>query len=236
MLKKLEKELQQLANPQHAQTLSRFFKTGPGQYGEGDIFLGIKTPVLRQLVKKYKDLSLSDLTQLLKSKIHEHRAVALSILTTRFAKADDNLRQQIYQFYLANTQYINNWDLVDISAPKIVGSYLLDKEKERKILYSLAKSQDLWQKRIAMLSTYTFIKKSQFTDALAIAQILVNDQHDLIHKAVGWMLRELGKIDQNVEEQFLNQYAATMPRTMLRYAIEKFNDNKRKHYLNFRAK
>lgn len=230
MLKDLQQELKKLADPEQAKNLSRFFKTGPGQYGEGDIFLGIKVPVLRQVSKKYKALSLADSTTLLKSKLHEERLLALFILVLKFNKADEELRQKIYQLYLDHYQHINNWDLVDLSAPKIVGEFLLDK-KDRKILYRLAKSKNLWQKRIAMLSTYTFIKKKDFKDALAIAEILVDDKHDLIHKAVGWMLREIGKIDQATEEAFLDKHVKQMPRTMLRYAIEKFEENKRQVYL-----
>ncbi|MCG2686026.1 DNA alkylation repair protein [Candidatus Parcubacteria bacterium] len=227
----VKQELNSLADSPKGKILSRFFKTGPGEYGEGDIFLGIKVPDERRVARKYRSLPLGEVTKLLQSKIHDHRQTALFILVDQFQKADPDLQKKIYQLYLDNTQHINNWDLIDCSAPKIVGDYLLDKSAERKILYKLAKSKILWERRIAILTTYTFIKGDQFDDTLKIAELLLHDEHDLIHKAVGWMLREVGKKDQKIEEKFLKKYYREMPRTMLRYAIEKFPEEKRQSYL-----
>lgn len=225
-LEKLKKDIQTYASPEKAKVLQRFFKTCPGQYGEGDIFLGIKVPVQRKVAKKFKDLKLSEIQPLLDSKIHEHRLVGLLILVDKYERSNN---KKIVDFYLSNTRNINNWDLVDLTAHKILGHYLLD--KDRSILYDLAKSNELWEKRISMISTAAFIKENDFKDTLEIAEILLNDKHDLIHKAVGWMLREVGKKDQDVEETFLKKYYKTMPRTMLRYAIERFEEKKRKAYL-----
>lgn len=226
----VQKELQKFANPEKAQFLQRFFKTGKGQYAQGDKLLGVTVPQQRKVARQfYKEISVDDAAKLLQSTYHEHRLTALLILVLKFEKGDDEMRQKIYDLYLKSTKYVNNWDLVDSSAPKIVGAWL--KDKDRKVLYTLAKSRDLWKKRIAMLATYTFIKAGDFEDAFAIAEILVNDSHDLIHKAVGWMLREIGNIDQAAEEKFLKRYYRTMPRTMLRYAIERFDDKKRKLYM-----
>lgn len=220
-----------MSDPERAKNSGRFFKTGKGEYGEGDIFLGIKTPDSRKVAKKYQDLTLSELQELLKSKIHTYRSVALFILVQKYQKGDDKTKKAIYRFYLKNTKHVNNWDLVDISAPKIVGYYLLDHPKEKKILYKLARSDDLWEKRISILATLAMIKSKQFSDTFKIAEILLHDPHDLIHKAVGWMLREVGKIDQKQEEVFLKKYYREMPRTMLRYAIERFEEKKRQSYL-----
>lgn len=226
----LQSDLSKLKNPRQAAILQRFFKTGKGEYGQGDIFYGIKVPEVRKLVRQYyKDISLEDDIKLLHSKIHEERLCAVLILVAKFEKADEKEKGEIYTIYLKNAKYVNNWDLVDLSAPNIVGNYLL--VKDRKILYKLAKSKNLWEKRISILSTYTFIRESQFEDTIKISEIFLKDDHDLIHKAVGWMLREVGKRDQAVEEKFLKKYYKTMPRTMLRYAIEKFPENKRKFYL-----
>ena len=230
MLDQLKKDLSQLSNPVKAKILSRFFKTGKGQYGEGDIFLGIPVPQQRKVAKRYVNLSLNDLQKLLFSKIHEHRLTAIIILVSKYKKADYINKSEIFNFYLKNTKNINNWDLVDLSAPKIVGDYLINKDTA--ILSELAKSNNLWERRIAILSTFTFIRNNNFEDALNISELLLQDKHDIIHKAVGWMLREIGKRDQETEEQFLNKYCIKMPRTMLRYAIEKFSENKRKFYLN----
>ncbi|HNZ86697.1 MAG TPA: DNA alkylation repair protein [bacterium] len=229
---KLVNELKSLEDKNQAKNLQRFFKTGPGQYGEGDIFLGIKVPIQRQIVKKYFNISLKDTEKLLHSKIHEHRLTALLILVKKFEiSKKETERKNIFNLYIKNKQYINNWDLVDLSAPNIVGNYLLN--KDRKILYEFAKSNHLWTKRIAMISCFTFIKNKETKDALSIAEILINDKHDLIHKAVGWMLRELGKrVDQKKEEEFLKKHYKKMPRTMLRYAIEKFDEKKREFYMN----
>jgi 3-methyladenine DNA glycosylase AlkD len=225
----LRKEIRKKANPQKAKLLQGFFKTGKGQYGEGDIFLGLMVPIQREIVKKYQLLPLVDIQKLLNSKIHEERLIALLILVSQFKRGDMQKCEVIFKFYLKNAKNINNWDLVDLTAPNIVGQFLMD--KDRKILYKLAKSQNLWEKRIAVLSTFTFIKYGQFKDALKIAEILLNDSHDLIHKAVGWMLREIGKRNFAVEDKFLKKYYKIMPRTMLRYAIEKFPEKKRKKYL-----
>ncbi len=228
-LEKIKKDLQSLANPEKARLLQGFFKTGKGEYGEGDIFLGIMVPQQREIAKRYKDLSLNDIQQLLKSKIHEHRLTSLFILIDNYQKADQITKEEIFKFYLKNTKNINNWDLIDLSAPKIVGHYLLDKPRD--ILYKLAKSKSLWEKRISILATAQFIRNNQFEDTLRISEILLNDSHDLIHKGVGWMLREVGKKDRKVEESFLKKHYKIMPRTMLRYAIEKFPEGKRKFYM-----
>lgn len=225
----LQQELKDLANPAQAKILQRFFKTGKGQYGEGDIFLGIKVPVQRKVAKKYTELKLAEVEKLLASKIHEHRLISLFILITKYKNGTEQEKQKIFNLYLKNTKNINNWDLVDLSAPNIVGAYL--KDKERKILYKLAKSKNLWEKRIAILATLAFIRKNDFTDTLKISKILLQDNHDLIHKAVGWLLREVGKRSQPTEEKFLKKYYRKMPRTMLRYAIERFSEKKRKFYL-----
>ena len=229
MLSDLVADLQKLENSQKAKILSRFFKTGKGEYGEGDIFLGITVPQTRSIAKKYTNLNLKDLEKLLSSKIHEHRLIALLILIENYRKDSIENKNLIFNFYLKNTKFINNWDLVDLSAPNIVGNFLLDKDKS--ILYNLAKSSNLWEKRIAIISTFAFIRLYKFKHTLKISEVLMNDNHDLIHKAVGWMLREVGKRNKEVEERFLNQYYKKMPRTMLRFAIEKFENNKRKKYL-----
>ena len=229
MLGQIKKDLSQRSNPEKAKKLSGFFKTGKGQYGEGDIFLGIPVPEQRKVAKRYNDLPLNDLQELLKSKIHEHRLIALLILISKYGKADNSGKDEIFSFYLKNTENIDNWDLVDSSAPKIVGAHLFNKDTS--ILFKLVKSDNLWERRIAILSTSKFITNNDFKDALIISELLLHDEHALIHKAVGWMLREIGKRDQETEERFLNKHCMQMPRTMLRYAIEKFDKNKRKFYL-----
>jgi 3-methyladenine DNA glycosylase AlkD len=193
------------------------------------MFHGITVPVLRQLVKEYEGISLEEVVMLLKSGMHEERLLALLMLVRAFTKSDYARKKKIFSLYLKNTRYINNWDLVDLSAPQIVGAYLTDKSREP--LYVFARSRDLWQRRIAVLSTFTFIRFNDFNDSLEISKILLDDKHDLIHKAVGWMLREIGKRDLVVEEQFLLRHYKKMPRTMLRYAIERFPEGKRKKYL-----
>ncbi|HNV96943.1 MAG TPA: DNA alkylation repair protein [bacterium] len=225
-------ELKFLEDKNQAKNLQRFFKTGPGQYGEGDIFLGIKVPILRQIVKKYFNISLKDAEKLLQSKIHEQRLVALLILVKKYETSKtEKEKKNIFDVYVKNKKYINNWDLVDLSAPNIVGTYLLN--KDRKILYEFANSDHLWTKRISMLACFIFIKNKETEDTLKIAKILLNDKHDLIHKAVGWMLRELGKrVSEEKEEEFLIKYYRKMPRTMLRYAIERFNEKKKKFYMS----
>lgn len=232
MLEQLKNELKNVSNPEKAKLLQRFFKTGKGEYGEGDIFLGVTVPQQRQIVKTYwKDVSLRDIQELLNSKIHEHRLVALLLLCTKYKKAkkDALQKRQIFEFYLKNTERVNNWDLVDLSAPNIVGDFAL--KDGTHTIRSLANSDSLWEKRIAILSTFPFIKKRNFGESLFIADSLLNDEHDLIHKAVGWMLREVGKKNQDVLELFLSTRYKSMPRTMLRYAIEKFPEEKRKRYL-----
>ena len=221
--------LKKLASKDKAQILRRFFKTGPGQYGEGDLFHGITVPVLRKLTKEYDGIPLDEVLKLLTSGMHEERMLALLMIVRAFTRGDNILKKKIYKLYLQNTQYINNWDLVDLTAPHIVGTYLAD--KNRKPLYILARSRDLWQRRIAILSTFTFIRQNDFDDTLEISAMLLGDEHDLIHKAVGWMLREIGKRNLVVEEQFLQRHYKKMPRTMLRYAIERFPEGKRKKYL-----
>jgi 3-methyladenine DNA glycosylase AlkD len=225
----ISKRLQKMGDKEDAQFLQRFFKTGPGQYGEGDIFLGIRVPAVRNLAKEYKDLPLKEALSLLKSPYHEVRLFALISLVNAFAKAKEPSQKKIYDLYLANTNYINNWDLVDLSAPNIVGAYLF--AKNRKPLYQLVKSKSLWERRIAVLATFYFIKNNQFDDCLKIAEILLGDKEDLIHKAVGWMVREVGKHDIQIAEAFLRKYCRTMPRTMLRYAIERFTPEKRRMFL-----
>lgn len=227
--KELKKDLQNIANSEKAVLLQRFFKTGKGQYGEGDIFLGVMVPETRKIAKKYVDLDLSEIKKSLYSKIHEERLCALLILVSKFEKGDDKLKKEIFDFYIENAKQANNWDLVDLSSHKIVGEYLLDRNKD--ILYWLAKSKNLWEKRIAIISTFAFIRKNKFDDTLKIAEILLKDKHDLIHKAVGWALREVGKKNLLEEEKFLKKHYKNMPRTTLRYAIERFSQQKRNSYL-----
>jgi len=228
-LTELKKEIKKAAKPADAVILQRFFKTGKREYGEGDKFVGIKVPVLRAIAKTFYLLQLNDLQELIVSPVHEERMISLFILIHQFTKADDKQKEKIFKFYLKNTKTINNWDLVDLSAPQIVGGYLLD--KERSILYKLAVSKSLWERRISMLATFTFVKAGNFNDTIEIAKILLADKHDLIQKAVGWMLREIGKRDMETEEEFLKEYCKVMPRTMLRYAVEKFPEDKRKFYM-----
>lgn len=228
-MENLKKELNKLKNPEEAKILSRFFKTGKGEYGEGDIFLGIKVPILRQISKKYQSLSLVKIGDLLESKIHEHRMCALIILTEKYQKSSLEEKTDIFNFYLKNTRNINNWDLVDLSAPKIIGDFLL--KRKREILYDLAKSEMLWERRISIISTFAFIRNNDFEDTIKISTLLLKDKEDLIHKAVGWMLREIGKRDENILEEFLEKNYKIMPRIMLRYSIEKFSPRKRKYFL-----
>ena len=226
----LRAELKKLADPQRAAHSQRFFKTGPGQYAQGDLFIGIRVPELRKTAKRFFGLSIADLGRLLGSKIHEERFVALIILVNRFEKsADESERGEIYDFYLGNTARINNWDLVDVSAPQIVGGRLFSRGREP--LYKLARSEDLWEKRIAVLATFFFIRRGDFSDTLKLCEILLHDKHDLIHKAAGWMLREIANRNRPVCEQFLQAHHKVMPRTMLRYAIEKFPETLRRRFL-----
>lgn len=228
-----KKDFKRLRSPATAKASQRFFKTGPGQYAEGDVFAGIKVPLCRELAKKYQHLDFKSLQEIMSSKIHEERAIALMILVLKFKKADEKTQTQIFKFYLKNLKHINNWDLVDVSAPYIVGPYL--EERDRRLLYKLAKSKNLWERRVAMLSTFHFIRQRDFEDAIKIAEILIHDDHDLMHKAVGWMLREIGNRDLPTEKKFLKTYAATLPRTALRYAIEKFPETERQAYLKRKA-
>ena len=228
-LEELRQTINKLANPAQAKILSRFFKTGKGEYGEGDEFLGIKVPISRSIAKQFKDLTLTEIQELLNSPIHEERLIALFILIEHFKKADGHIKKIIFNFYLRNTKRVNNWDLVDLSAERIIGVYLLDKDKS--MLFKLARSKNLWERRIAIMSTFHFIKNGNYETTLAIADMLLKDEHDLIHKAVGWMLREIGNRNLKVEETYLKEHYKTMPRTMLRYAIEKFPEKKRQAYL-----
>jgi len=230
MLKNLRKELRNKASLKKAKTLQGFFKTGVGQYGEGDIFLGVTVPDSRKIAVKYKELSFPEVAGLLKSKIHEERLTALLILVHNFKEGGESEKERIFNFYVKNTRFVNNWDLVDLSADKIVGAYLLDR-KDKGILYKLANSENLWERRIAIVATFNFIKNGETKDTLKISKLLLGDGHDLIHKAVGWMLREIGKRSLEDEERFLRKHYKKMPRTMLRYAIERFSEEKRRIYL-----
>lgn len=224
-------DLHKAASRDVATSASRYFKTGKGEYGEDDMFLGIHVPQQRAIAKRYIALRLTDIERLLHSPIHEYRQTALYIMTYQWKKAEALHKKELYDLYIRNTAYINNWDLVDSSAPTIIGEYLEDKKHDRKLLYAFAKSSVLWEKRIAVLSTFAFIRNHDFSDSFAIAEILLHDSHDLIHKAVGWMLREVGKRDLAAEETFLKKHYRTMPRTMLRYAIERLPLKKRMHYM-----
>ena len=228
-LKEIKEKLQKLGNQKRAEQSGRYFKTGPGEYGEGDIFLGIPVPELRKLSRAYREIPLEAAEKLLKSPIHEERLLALLILVLKYGKSDAGTRKGIYSLYLKNTRFINNWDLVDVSAHYIVGPFLMDRSK--KPLYRLAASKSLWERRIAIMATFHYIRQNSYSETLNIAEILISDKEDLIHKAVGWMLREVGKRDLHTEEEFLKPRYKAMPRTMLRYAIEKFPAAKRQRYL-----
>jgi 3-methyladenine DNA glycosylase AlkD len=227
--KVISAQLHALASPDTAAILQRFFKTGPGQYGEGDLFLGIKIPPLRALAKQHRDADLASIAALLGSKYHEERMFALLLMMQFYATADEAGKQAAYDLYLGSTRHINNWDLVDISAPHIVGKHLED--RPRKVLQRMTKSESLWERRIAMVATLHFIRRQDFTDTLHIAGMLLDDRHDLMHKAVGWMLREVGKRDQKILETFLQRHYPRLPRTALRYAIERFDPALREQYL-----
>ncbi len=225
----VKNELAKLSDPEHAMKLQGFFKTGKGEYGEGDVFLGLRVPDQRRVAKKYRKAPLTDVSELLRSEIHEHRLTALFILTEQFNKGNEETRRRIVDLYLSNTAYVNNWDLVDSSAHKILGEWLID--KERGLLYELARSESLWERRISVISTFAFIRRGDMVDAVALAEALVDDEHDLIHKASGWVLREVGKKDQSVLEKFLLDHYKTMPRTMLRYSIERLPEELRRFYM-----
>ena len=229
-IQQIRQALINFAEPGRKEQQERYFKTGEGEYGAGDIFRGVRVPKVRKVAKQFQGVSLDVVEELLHSKYHEDRQTALFILVNKFPKANDSMRERIFKLYLNNTDFINNWDLVDGSAAHIVGAYLLDKDKH--ILRTLAHSEFLWERRIAMLSTLHYIKQNQFKATFQIADILLNDDEDLIHKAVGWMLREVGNRSIEAEEEFLKPRYHTMPRTMLRYAIEKFPETKRRAYLN----
>ena len=227
----IQKRLRQIANPETAKVAQHFFKTGPGQYGEGDIFLGIKVPMLRELAKEYKDIEFAEAEKLLHSEIHEERSFALMLWLKLYSHKNASAQKElIFHRYLANTDWINNWDLVDSTAPHIVGDFLF--ARDRKILYQLAKSGSLWERRISIIATQYFIRKNDFADTLKIAALHLNDREDLMHKACGWMLREVGERELKPLEEFLEKHFQKMPRTMLRYAIEKFPNAKRKFWLN----
>lgn len=229
----VKKELQAQADPKRALFVAGYFKTGKGEYGEGDVFLGLSVPQTRQIAKAFADLPLSEVEHLLHSKVHEHRQTALMILTHRFAKAAPEEKKVIFDLYLKNTWYINNWDLIDGSAREIVGEYLREKKGERKILYRFARSKSIWERRIAIIASWAFVRfDGETKELIAIATILLSDTHDLIHKAVGWMLREMGKVDEKQLYSFLDDYAHVMPRTMLRYSIERLSPALRKKYLS----
>ncbi len=227
----LKKDIRKVADPVRAKISQRFFKTGKGQYGEGDIFCGITVPDCRAIAKRFAVLPFNDIAKLLQSKIHEERLIGLLILVFQFNAGDERKRKEIYQFYFKHVRWVNNWDLVDLSADKIVGQYLFEHPKERTVLKKLAKSNNIWERRIAIVSTYYSIKQEAFNDTVLIADMLLHDSHDLIHKAVGWMLREVGKRSLATEQTFLRTRYKTMPRTMLRYAIERFPLATRRAYL-----
>lgn len=229
----IQAELRKLGDQSIAEHSGRFFKTGKGEYGERDRFLGIRVPIIRKLVKKYKRVSLEEITRLLRSPFHEERLFSLIMLVEMFSKGSEREQKRIYEIYLDHTAYINNWDLVDSSAPHIVGVYL--ENKDRKPLYGLAKSRNLWERRISIISTFHMIRHNEFSDTIKISSILKNDAEDLIHKAVGWMLREVGKRSPSAEKTFLEKNYRDMPRTMLRYAIEKFPERERQLYLKGEA-
>jgi 3-methyladenine DNA glycosylase AlkD len=228
-VQKIQRRLRRFAMKEKAAVLQRFFKTGPGQYGEGDKFLGVMVPNIRLVVKEFRDAPLPEVNKLLRSAWHEERVLALLILVDQFERGDGALRKKIYQLYVENTRFINNWDLVDLSAPKIVGPYL--DGGSRALLFRFVRSKNLWERRIAVLATFPYIRKADFVDALSIAEKLLADDEDLMHKAVGWMLREVGKKDVAVLEGFLKKHHRMMPRTALRYAIERLPESKRKKYL-----
>lgn len=227
----LKKDLRKFERPGKAKFLKRFFKTGKGEYAEGDKFLGLKTDETRSVAARYKDIGYKDIKILLASEIHEERMVAVMILVNRFKKGNLDIKKEVYEFFINNLSGINNWDLVDVSVPHIIGGYLYLSKGNKNVLYNFAKSNNLWKERVGIMSTFYFIRNNEFQDTLKISEILLNDKHDLIHKAVGWMLREIGNRNLSVEEEFLKTHYQKMPRTMLRYAIEKFSEAKRKKYL-----
>lgn len=231
-LEDIKDQLNQLSSPERAKSSAWFFKTGPGQYGENDQFIGVTVPNQRKVAKQFHDLPLPKIEKLLQSPIHEHRLTALLILIDQFRRGDEKIRKSIYDFYISHTKYINNWDLVDLSAEYIVGPWLEDKSYKLNALRKLTSSSWIWDRRIALLSSFHYIKLGKFDEALTLCELLLQDKHDLIQKAVGWMLREIGNRDIKTEEEFLSRHYKVMPRTALRYAIEKFPEIKRKQYLS----
>jgi len=228
MLKEIKKEINSHIDSKYVKLYPRFFKTGNGEYGANDKFIGVRVPILRKIAQKYDNLRLKEIELLLHSDIHEYRFIALVLLINKY-RANAELKEKIFNIYIKNYKYINNWDLVDISAPHISGDFLLN--KSRGILYEFSKSSNLWKRRIAIVSCFSFIRNNDFKDILKIARFLLSDEHDLIHKATGWMLREVGKRDTELLEDFLNKYHHKMPRICLRYAIERMDEKKRKRYL-----
>ncbi|MBT4123971.1 MAG: DNA alkylation repair protein [Candidatus Pacebacteria bacterium] len=224
-------ELNSLKDPEKAQILQRFFKTGKGQYAEGDIFWGITVPKQRSIAQKYKLLELSEVKKLVKSPIHEIRLTGFLLLTYQYLLVSDERKKEIFEFYFNHRKYVNNWDLVDVTTPKIIGEYIKHNPKKQKLVFSLITSKNLWERRIALLATHPFIKSDNFKDILSLATKVLDDPHDLIHKASGWMLREMGKRDTAPLIKFLDQYTTQMPRTMLRYSIERLPEKTRKKYL-----
>ncbi len=229
-LAEVRKSLRAIADPAQVPMLRRFFKTGPGGYGEGDVFVGVKVPRIRALVRELDGLCLEDIAALLASEVHEERMLALLLLVRRFERAKDEAgRRAVHDLYLANTAWVNNWDLVDVTAPHLVGAFL--EGQKRDVLYRLARSPSLWERRIAMVATLRFIRSGDLTDTFRLAGLLLDDPEDLMHKAAGWMLREAGKRDRGALEAFLDRHGDRMPRTMLRYAIERFPEPLRRRYL-----
>ncbi len=230
--KKVQKELNSIANPKKAEFLMRFFRTGKGEYGEGDIFYGITVPQTRKIAQKYSGIELEEISWLLGSKIHEERLCGLLILVHKFQKGGVQEKKSIFDFYISNIAWVNNWDLVDLSADKIVGEYLAGRREEMHVLEKLAKSDNLWERRISIVATFALIKRNEWKQTFKISKMLLNDRHDLIHKAVGWMLREVGKrAGVGKLEEFLEKNAAKIPRTTLRYAIERMPEAKRKKWM-----
>jgi 3-methyladenine DNA glycosylase AlkD len=221
--------LREHASPQDALGALRYFKTGPGEYGEGDVFIGVRVPVLRRLAKELRALAPEDAAELLRSPVHEERLLALLLLVGAYAKGDDAQRGRVFELYMAHTRYVDNWDLVDTSAPDVVGAHLVG--RDRSLLDRLAASDSVWERRIAIIATLHFIRRGEMADTLRVAALLLRDRHDLVHKAVGWMLREAGKRDRAALEGFLREHCREMPRTMLRYAIERFPEPQRRAWL-----
>lgn len=234
--KDVQNDLNEHENPADAAFLQRFFKTGPGEYGEGDVLIGLRVPKVREIAKKYRDLSVGELEKLLDSPIHEHRLCAVIIMAEQMKRAlrrDPELARDLYELYVRRTDRLNNWDIVDVSCRDVVGGYLQDRSREP--LYELARSKVLWERRIAMVSTWQFIRVGDLDDTFKIAELLLDDQEDLMHKAVGWMLREAGKKDEARLKAFLDSYAAVMPRTMLRYSLERLHPEDKAHFMGLRA-